>query len=59
MIVSEGAYNAQGGDGLIKELNKISNFDLTLNLNSNFDLNLNLDLYTNFNENLIVTRTRK
>ena len=30
LIVSEGAYNAEGGDGLIKELNKISNFDLRI-----------------------------
>ena len=30
LIVSEGAYNAEGGDGLIRELNKITNFDLRI-----------------------------
>ena len=30
LIVSEGAYNATGGEGLIKELNNSSNFDLRI-----------------------------
>jgi len=30
LIVSEGAYNSRGGEGLIKELNDVSSFDLRI-----------------------------